>query len=397
MSLGHNNWRLGLLFLGFLTVTNNGLVFGQEYSPPPGPVCKGNFVDHKEPSSIELKQILHDHADWLASEPRDMNDSRRANLCEADLDGANLAGVNLAEALLHRATLWDAILIGANLSKVEFYGAELHRADLTNANLTFANLTKSDLSQANLAGANLTDADLSAADLEAARLDRSILTRASFAPALLPSPDAFIGVRGLSDIITNGTNLPAPLQPSVEMRKAFREAGFRSHANSMTSAMRKYELLGAGSTETFFQNYVAGGKLTDFGANPWGALSWLGITIPLFFFPYYIALRMRRQGHGIWRCRPGDRILQSDGECERGLLPSGRLQALPWALYFSFLSAFHFGWRQLNLGNWMVRLQGREYTLEATGWVRTTAGIQSLFSLYVVALFLLTYFGEPFA
>jgi len=43
-----------------------------------------------------------------------------------------------------------------------------------------------------------------------------------------------------------------------------------------------------------------------------------------------------------------------------------------------------------------VRLQLREYTFRATGWVRTVAGIQSLISLYLVALALLTYFGDPF-
>ena len=63
---------------------------------------------------------------------------------------------------------------------------------------------------------------------------------------------------------------------------------------------------------------------------------------------------------------------------------------------FSLLSAVHIGWRDLNVGNWITRIQPRGYTLRATGWVRTVSGIQSLISVYLLALTILTYFGRPF-
>jgi hypothetical protein len=66
------------------------------------------------------------------------------------------------------------------------------------------------------------------------------------------------------------------------------------------------------------------------------------------------------------------------------------------ALYFSLLSAFHIGWRDLNVGTWLARLQSREYTLSAIGWVRVVSGLQSLHSVYLLALWALTYFGRPF-
>jgi hypothetical protein len=69
---------------------------------------------------------------------------------------------------------------------------------------------------------------------------------------------------------------------------------------------------------------------------------------------------------------------------------------LSLGLYFSFLSAFSLGWRELNVGTWIARMQPREYVLRATGWVRTVAGIQSLLSVYLLALWVLTYFGRPF-
>jgi hypothetical protein len=72
------------------------------------------------------------------------------------------------------------------------------------------------------------------------------------------------------------------------------------------------------------------------------------------------------------------------------------LQGILRALQFSILSAFHLGWRDLNVGTWLARVQTREYTLRATGWVRATAGIQSLVSVYLLAIWTLTYLGRPF-
>jgi hypothetical protein len=66
------------------------------------------------------------------------------------------------------------------------------------------------------------------------------------------------------------------------------------------------------------------------------------------------------------------------------------------ALYFSLISATRIGWRELNVGNWITRIQPREYTLRATGWVRVVSGLQSLASVYLIALAILSYFGTPF-
>jgi hypothetical protein len=41
-------------------------------------------------------------------------------------------------------------------------------------------------------------------------------------------------------------------------------------------------------------------------------------------------------------------------------------------------------------------MQPREYTLRATGWARMVSGAQSLLSIYLLALSVLTYFGRPF-
>jgi len=70
------------------------------------------------------------------------------------------------------------------------------------------------------------------------------------------------------------------------------------------------------------------------------------------------------------------------------------LRVVAVGMYTSILSAFHIGWRDLNVGSWIARMQPREYTLRATGWVRLVSGLQFLISVYLLALWVVTYFGK---
>jgi len=71
-------------------------------------------------------------------------------------------------------------------------------------------------------------------------------------------------------------------------------------------------------------------------------------------------------------------------------------RAILVALQFSSYCAFNIGWREFNIGNWLSRLTRTEYSYKAVGFVRTAAGIQSLMSVFLIALWALTYFARPF-
>ena len=77
-------------------------------------VCVGKYKDGGKPDQDALKIILNDHITWLESERKE-KDTRRANLCNANLSDANLSGANLIDVNLSRADLYDANLSGANL------------------------------------------------------------------------------------------------------------------------------------------------------------------------------------------------------------------------------------------------------------------------------------------
>ncbi|MGA9461010.1 MAG: hypothetical protein WBV16_15010 [Desulfobaccales bacterium] len=154
----------------------------------------------------------------------------------------------------------------------------------------------------------------------------------------------------------------------------------------------------------------------DYGMTPSRPLELIFLGLFVFTFPYFLALRTRDPETGIWLLLPSDRVLDRKlkdhpiklttrtpfrplpenrwARCRAYLRRGWRRLRL--AFYFSLLSAFYLGWRELNVGNWISRLQKREYNLRATGWVRTVSCIQSLLSVYMLALWLLTYFSRPF-
>jgi hypothetical protein len=65
-------------------------------------------------------------------------------------------------------------------------------------------------------------------------------------------------------------------------------------------------------------------------------------------------------------------------------------------MFFSLMSAFNIGFRDINFGRWLRLLTRREFDIKAVGWTRVVAGWQALISVYLIALWLLTYFGRPF-
>ena len=344
----------------------------------------------------------------------------KANLSEANLSGAVLSEANLSGAYLSEADLSGAILNGtnlsgaylskANLSGTNLSGANLAGADLSGANLTKADLRGANLTRANLSGANLTRANLSKVKLQKAHAEFAIFNGTIFQDAEI-SDFVFIGARRLT-----GINMSSPTAV-VNLRKIAKDCGFRDEERALTSALHKFQMKeGRAHLEKFFDYIALGGWLTVYGAEPWNSLKLLYWLLIPFSIVYMISLKTSRKMTGIWAVRNPDRVIGSLGKDKpiklttalvAGFLPYekprgniGRVArwwgVLKIGLYFSLLSAFSIGWQELNLGIWITRLQRQEYTLRATGWVRTVSGIQSLISVYLLALWALTYFGRPF-
>jgi len=65
-------------------------------------------------------------------------------------------------------------------------------------------------------------------------------------------------------------------------------------------------------------------------------------------------------------------------------------------MFFSLMTAFNIGFRDINFGRGLRLLTRQEFDIKPSGWARVIAGSQSLISVYLLALWVLTYFGSPF-
>jgi len=353
-----------------------------------GKQCQGEFK-HKTLTPDVLKRVLTEHQAWYKDYLNNKVkfndfDSRRANLCMADLNEINLSDANLMGANLSGAYLEKANLVGTNL-----IDADLRRARFDSANLTGAKLDSADLREAFLIKSNLSGTSFIAANMKGT----------IFNPRELPPGGFFAFAKNLQYM--HYVFSPDAL---MRLRKNLRDAGLTNEERAVTYAIKRSELisqLSGHKGRTIYDIIEGSFKLlffdltTQWGMSPGRALLLLIYFIPIFAIPYVIVLR-RPGENGIWCKWAEDRIRVDLGSKEPVLLQFGWLKAFIFGLYFSVLSAFNIGWRDLNVGNWIQRLQVREYILRPTGWVRTVSGVQALISVYLLAIWVLTYFGRPF-
>jgi Pentapeptide repeats (8 copies) len=328
-----------------------------------------------------------------------------ANLVAAKLNEASLVGAKLNEANLFLTELNKADLGGAELNKADLSYTELNEASLVGAELNEASLIGAELNEASLVGAELNEANLEQAELKDATLADAQLVKARYAPASPPPAVYVAGIQGLETV----TFPPGQEIGLVQLRKLFQDGGLRELERQATYAIEhgrtghtiqnwKSDLIHA--VEGVFR-FIAFDLTTGYGLHPGRSLLILFALICFFTQAYAVAI-VDKSGT-IYRVWPAGRIqhnvsgteLVKEAKLEQ-LDPQKVLPIFGYSLQFSLLSAFHIGFREFSVGTWLARLQGSQYTLEALGWVRRVSGLQSLLSVYLLAMWALTYFGRPF-
>jgi hypothetical protein len=374
-------------------------------------------------SRADLDKILAQHKLWCESHGKS---GVPAELSGADLSGANLREAHLTGAYLDSADLTDAHLDGADLTDAHLDGASLFGAHLNGAYLDSANLVGADLTGARLNGASLSDADLTGAIVHSADLSGT-----NFEPKNLPVPEFIALAQGL-ELMTYLFN-PGPL---TQLRKQFQDAGYREQERAITYALNRHDAQPAalrwfvedtlrrilrgprggvyaiplGSFIEAAFKWVAFDLTCQYGLTPGRPLR-LVLWLWLFFSIGYAVFMHWPGPSGIyfvgsrtWRGKSNSQGIQIRPRAIRAskwwklpfLWLRREWRLLRAAMFFSLMSAFNIGFRDINFGRWLRLLTKREYDLKAVGWARTVAGFQSLLSVYLIALWVLTYFGRPF-
>jgi uncharacterized protein YjbI with pentapeptide repeats len=415
--------------------------------------------DHQQKTPINICRALLSHANLNKFDLSSVNlsgaDISLASLQDVDLSHAELVLTYFRSSDLSRANLEDANLTSAIFADATLVSADLERANLSNANLEGANLRDANLKFANLEGANLASADLTGADLEWANLNNADLTDTNLEDATLISA-SLVGARLQQTILANADFMNANLanaiyQPKLnslpgligflgannfnrikfenfnssraaltELRNAYMTLGIRSMEHSITAVIKHNDVLdgwaaGGWSGVESTLGYVFFYLSCNYGAAPVRPIEILLVSILLFAIPYRLSIAIANRHAGIiaiWtpkRFSHWNKITKihnspfmlskqlTDSMVQKNkhkFIQQIRLWRL--AIFFSLLSTFSIGWREINVGNWISHLQAREYTLKGKGWVRALAGFQSLLSAYLVVLWIVCYFGRPF-
>ncbi len=170
----------------------------------------------------------------------------------------------------------------------------------------------------------------------------------------------------------------------------------RKQERQVTYSIKHSERLKKSPSGATF-DYILFEITSEYGMSP-GRPLWLLLGfIIVFSIPYMISIRDSASKEvGIWLDWPEDSMQERTGEYRAQPITAAGHRIVLWGLYFSFLSAFQTGWREINIGYWIERIHPKEYHLRPTGWVKTISGIQSLICVYLLALWALTYFARPF-
>ena len=388
--------------------------------PPPGKQAdfSKNTFENADLTNMKFVQVIFNHATFSGC----ILDGSKFYDCK--MKGVTFKTINsIKDCHFRRSDLEGAIFINCDLTGTDF--SLIRKIDSNNLSYVYLdkimkkfsylfrsiynlpidkrhftpNLTGSYFIKCNLTGvsfnaANLSKSTLLGVDIGGAAFNKTIMSGVKYDPTpdTTPSIASFFGAKDLHEL----TYKISP-QGLYELRKELKDAGLRDEERQLTYAIMRNERIKTYHPVRSVLSNIFFELPCGWGMNPSHPFFIMLILQPIFFFPYLFALRY---GHkdGIWQTWSPGRVRGDLGTSEPRIL---RFRWRNWriyafAIYFSLLSAFHLGWRDLNVGTWISRMQPREYTLRATGWVRFVSGLQSLISVYLLALAVLTYFGRPF-
>lgn len=374
----------------------------------------------------------------------------KANLTEAKFIGAILTGANLKGADVSRGDMSSAILdsadfTGAMLSGTDFSGSLMEKANLTRAFLVSAKMNKAFLMDANLTGASVNDADLSDASF-----DRANLKDVYYEPKKNPEIRYIVSALNL-ETLKYGV-LPDALGA---LRKEFKDGGFTRQESKITYAVKRSEneilwneafqtkcvpAEGADSQASGTPCVVELGRGRDCpgGVCESEPQNILFYYLNIIFFDWTVRYGMRPERalimlfflwlicaviYDLFIHYPGkDGIYLLKTRKHRDPVRTRGLRIVPhrlntkhlarhhrwwhwwrreWrifrlGMFFSLITTFSIGFKEFDVGRWLGMLTKREYELLPRHWTRTVAGFQSLLSLYLIAMWILCHFGQPF-
>jgi uncharacterized protein YjbI with pentapeptide repeats len=307
-----------------------------------------------------------------------------ADFADAKLDTANLDSCDLAKASMLRASLRNVSLQGGKLDSADFTGACLKDAVLTNATLVGTVLDSAEMTGVLLKGAVMKDTNLSGTNLSGADLSGVL-----FEPKSFPS-SALIGYAKHLALV----KYTVDSAPIANLKKQLYEDGFRTASKQVNAALRRKD---ENILEKIFFDWTC-----EYGSNYWKPLILLLKGFGGFCVIYFalIALRVLQAYDSkpyLYLITDAKGLRKENEESPILWRKSQNRLAMFWISFlFSIERTFRLGFKDFSPNHWLKMIMPPDFDIKSRGWVRFISTVQSIFSVYMIVLFLVSYFGRLF-
>ena len=335
------------------------------------------------------------HSKFLDNNETNLNNT---NFNHANLQKAKLGCIDICNSSFKRSNLENAYLSYSNIISSKFIKSNLKNSNFVNATVDYSNFYRSDITGSNIKNIKGFPVAKHSGYNDITTNPNKRLPNYEPKAGTHPNIPSMVNISSLE-------MLTYDLYPYglITLRENFKQYGYEKHARKITYALEHTATINLIDSDKWTNKIKGYSRLflfeytCNWGMSPGKPMLILVFLICVFSFPYMLALLGLSEKHGIWYIGKKDISMSYNGEIIKKIDISNSFFNLAYAPYFSLLSAVYIGWRDINVRNWVTKIQPFEHTLKANGWVRTLSGIQSLISVYLLALTVLTYFGNPFA
>jgi uncharacterized protein YjbI with pentapeptide repeats len=328
-------------------------------------------------------------------------------LGESNFMNCTLMIISIKDSYFGNAILKNTKIMASDMYSCSFSDSNLNDVNFLNVNLgdsTFhsSKINNTTFDRVALDGSDLSLADISNSSLKMVKLNNSNFnyvdfTEVIFEPDLgfINSTPSFANTLGLYSL--KYQDVPSGL---VELRAGLHKQGAYEREREVTFALNycRNNILHKYNLASAMIDYLLFGWTCQWGLYPFRPFYILLIFIVAFAICYYFDLS-RNELCGIWiiySSNPTIRHIHKAYQSRKLFFKWYDWRRFTFAIYFSILSAFYFGWRDLNVNNWITKLQYTDFSLHSCGSTRFISGMQSLISLYLIVLSFLAYFSRPF-
>jgi hypothetical protein len=414
---------------------------------PSGPVCdcplpsqgdeRANFWSLQGTGHdwAQFKTLVVDpHDAWLQKQaelPSELQHLFRLNfssLANGHFDLLNLRGSDLSHTSFSDTTIGDGHFEYCSLRNTRFHGAKISTGSFVGVDAVGSDFACSTLGVSGGSGvyfsnwgnegsrlaistfecatatnvhfgpSDLAGVDFTAADLSGADFTGTDLLRVDWEPRENPQPFFIARAVNLSRLVYHESNRT----PILKLKRALQDCGYARAARQVNAAIQQ------GEATTL--EMLLFGLPCEFGAAPARPLI---IAVALWLamgFVYRRALRASSRdglfllvpripdrGDGrrrIIRLVVKERLPGTSGRLARWV--TAQFRGLNTGLLYSTLSSLSLGFKEFSFGQWFRMALPNGIDIVGKGWPRVLGGIQSVLTLYLLALAILCYFGRPF-